>query len=447
MFGRLASLRTRGAGNGGRNALVGPGRVAAYAFGAIIVSNTGNGSNGGGHARSQSASFSSGAKNEDESSPDIVSARSRAAALSKAGGGNQESSSDSTEKPQEGQSSSSSSSTSSKSPDEDSSNGNSSNPAITSDKDNGNYNSSTAPLCKSISVYASRGPRAAMEDEYFISEDNSFFGVYDGHGGARVSKFARDNLYKEIKKNLDQGANPGTACMSAFRKVSESILGTKKYDMEGSTAVTVLLEKDRLWTANLGDSRAVLCRDGEAVAISEDHKPNSASEKARVEALGGNVRWYGYLGPDRQPVPGMGAYRINGNLAVSRAFGDRLETPFVSDEPDICCFERNHETDRFIILASDGLWDVMSSQEAVRFVQQILAGSVGALGQGDPSRGMKTRSPSRSLTKWMRSYSGDASMVRAVLDTRKAKIAKYLVEESLRRGTADNVTVVVLWLR
>lgn len=217
--------------------------------------------------------------------------------------------------------------------------------------------------------------------------------------------------------------------------------------MEGSTAVTVLLQNDCIWTANLGDSRAVLCRDGESVDITEDHKPNSDSEKERIEALGGNVKWFGYLGPDRQPVPGMGAYRINGNLAVSRAFGDRLETPFVSDEPDICCFTRDQEADRFIIIASDGLWDVMTGKEAVRFVQQILAGSVGALGRSDESGALKTRRPSRSLSKWMRTYSGDTSMVRAVLDTRKAKIAKYLVEESLRRGTSDNVTVMVIWLR
>ena len=225
-------------------------------------------------------------------------------------------------------------------------------------------------------------------------------------------------------------------------------MNTQRLDLEGTTAVAVILEQDYIWTINLGDSRAVLCRDGEALDITEDHKPNSDSEKTRIEALGGHVRWYGYLGPDRQPVVGMGAYRINGNLAVSRALGDRLETPFVSDEPDVCCFERNYETDRFLILASDGLWDVMNGKEAVRFVQQILAGSVGALGRADPSSGnLKTRRPSRSLSKWMRTYSGDTSMVRAVLDTRKSKIAKYLVEESLRRGTADNVSVVVVWLR
>ncbi len=304
------------------------------------------------------------------------------------------------------------------------------------------------PMCKSVSVYASRGPRSTMEDEYYVSEDGSFFGVFDGHGGSRVSKFARDNLAAQLRARLADGVPPEQALSGAFQAVSLGILSNSKLDMEGSTGVTVLLERDRLWTANLGDSRAVLCRDGDALDITEDHKPNSESEKARIEQLGGNVRWYGYLGPDRQPVHGMGAYRINGNLAVSRAFGDRLETPFVSDQPEVTQFERDHETDRFIIIASDGLWDVMTSQEAVRFVQQILAGSVGALGAGGEVKGgMKTRRPSRSLSKWMRTYSGDTSMVRAVLDTRKAKIAKYLVEESLRRGTADNVTVIVIWLR
>lgn len=301
------------------------------------------------------------------------------------------------------------------------------------------------PLCKSVSVYASRGPRSAMEDEYYISPDERFFGVYDGHGGAKVSKFVRRHLHERLdayEAQNDADGGPENALRKAFADVSKGILQNNKFDMQGSTAVTVLLGRDELWSANLGDSRAVLCRDGEAIDLTVDHKPNSVEEKSRIEALGGNVRWYGYLGPDRQPVQGMGAYRINGNLAVSRAFGDRLETPFVSDEPDVEKFDRDHDADRFIILASDGLWDVMTSQEAVKFVMQVMTGSVGALGQGEK----KTRRPSRSLTKWMRQYSGDTNMVRAVLDTRKAKISKYLVEESLRRGTADNVTVIVIWL-
>jgi len=303
--------------------------------------------------------------------------------------------------------------------------------------------SSQKTFCKSVSVYATRGPRKSMEDEYFISDDSRFFGVYDGHGGANVSKYVRKNLFNRFVEfdAQEETTGPEDALKKAFASVSKEVLETPGFDMEGSTAVTVLLDEDKIWTANLGDSRAVLCRDGKAVNLTEDHKPNSPAEKKRIEDLGGNVRWFGYLDPDRQPVQGMGAYRINENLAVSRAFGDRLETPFVSDEPEIREFKRKRDKDRFIIIASDGLWDCLSSQDAVKFAKSILAGSVGALVQGQKI----TRRPSRSLTKWMRKYSDDTDMVRAVLDTRKSKMAKYLVEEATRLGTSDNVSVVVIF--
>lgn len=62
----------------------------------------------------------------------------------------------------------------------------------------------------------------------------------------------------------------------------------------------------------------------------QDHKPNKQSELERVKQLGGTVRWYGLLEQDGSPMEGMGVYRINGNLAVARAIGDRSERPFVS---------------------------------------------------------------------------------------------------------------------
>lgn len=64
----------------------------------------------------------------------------------------------------------------------------------------------------------------------------------------------------------------------------------------------------------------------------QDHKPNKQSELERVKQLGGTVRWYGLLEQDGSPMEGMGVYRINGNLAVARAIGDRSERPFVSSE-------------------------------------------------------------------------------------------------------------------
>lgn len=223
-----------------------------------------------------------------------------------------------------------------------------------------------------------------MEDRWFVSDDFRFFGVFDGHGGVKVAETAQHHLYEEYVKALEEIDDAASSMLPAdrvvealarsFANVSRVVLGNPKLDLEGSTAVVVVMLPDEIVTANLGDSRAILCRGTTAVEITTDHKPNSPAEKRRIEELGGVVRWHGYLGPDRLPVPGMGAFRINGNLAVSRALGDRLEVPFVSSEPEIKRFNRNLEEDRFIILASDGLWDVISSQEAVDFVRQISSG-------------------------------------------------------------------------
>lgn len=112
----------------------------------------------------------------------------------------------------------------------------------------------------------------------------------------------------------------------------------------------------------------------------QDHKPNKPSELERVKKLGGTVRWYGLLEQDGSPMEGMGVYRINGNLAVARAIGDRSERPFVSAEADVKTFPADEEGDEFIILASDGLWDVMSSEEAVEVRAWVGCGRGGGLG-------------------------------------------------------------------
>ena len=310
-------------------------------------------------------------------------------------------------------------------------------------------------------AYATRGPRGAMEDRHFISPDETFYAVYDGHGGAAVASYAAHNAYRIImeesaKENCDDKENSesiGKALRRSFARVSEEVLRRKSMDFQGSTAVAVWRRGSSLWTVNIGDSRAVLCKKGEAVDLTNDHKPNEAGELKRIQSLGGTVRWYGYLGPDRQPLPGMGSYRINGNLAVSRALGDRLERPYVSSEPDISRYDISDEDDQFIILASDGMWDVMTSQQAVEFVRLILSGSVSSLAEGaapgrtNSSKNWGMRPIGTPLHQWMREYADDSGMLRAVIDTRKEKMSQYLVEECLRRGTSDNVTVLIMWLK
>lgn len=139
-------------------------------------------------------------------------------------------------------------------------------------------------------------------------------------------------------------------------------------DNVGCTAICVLVREKDIIAANAGDSRAVLCRAGEATALSYDHKPASDVEKARIEAAGG------YL----EDTPG-GA-RVNGNLNLSRAIGDleykkRDDLPpeqqIICSTPDVLIKERTPD-DEFVILACDGVWDVMSNQEACDFVRPRL---------------------------------------------------------------------------
>lgn len=322
-----------------------------------------------------------------------------------------------------------------------------------------------APAAPFTSVQATKGHRSYMEDEYFLSNDGSFAAVYDGHGGSSVSKYLRQNLYAQVQAHFPIDG-PGTctleeateALQKAFKRVDDEVMQVKHWSYQGSTAVVVLLHRDpegrrHIVTANVGDSRAVLSRRGRAIDLTQDHKPNSESELERVHNLGGTVEWFGFFDPERQPIEGTGVWRINGNLAVARAIGDRSERPFVSGEVEIQTYPVEADGDQFVILATDGLWDVMTSDEAVEYVQEVMGGAVGALREGGadgrmgaPATAAHERPADMKLSDWTQRYADDRHLVRAAMMMRKKKMARYLTEEAIRRGTMDNVTVVVIWL-
>ncbi|CAN0455396.1 unnamed protein product, partial [Ectocarpus sp. 12 AP-2014] len=141
---------------------------------------------------------------------------------------------------------------------------------------------------------------------------------------------------------------------------------------EGSTAVTAFVRGRRLVVGNVGDSRAVLCSDGRALPMSSDHKPNKPEERRRIQALGGRVVYsFGIPRGASSSTSGISkpsrTNMLNGILAVSRAFGDRNMKGAVNAEPDVR--ERDLERhDDFLVLATDGLWDVMTSQEVCNIV-------------------------------------------------------------------------------
>ncbi|KAI5743907.1 protein phosphatase 1L [Diaphorina citri] len=136
----------------------------------------------------------------------------------------------------------------------------------------------------------------------------------------------------------------------------------KTYDVAGTTALIAILEGTRLIVANVGDSRGVMCDSkGNAIPLSFDHKPQQMRERKRIKEAGGFIAF-------------NGVWRVAGILATSRALGDYplKDKKLVIADPDILTFDLSDHKPQFLILASDGLWDIFSNEEAVNFIKQRL---------------------------------------------------------------------------
>ncbi|KAH3677069.1 hypothetical protein WICMUC_001975 [Wickerhamomyces mucosus] len=204
-----------------------------------------------------------------------------------------------------------------------------------------------------------------QEQERQTSAPNAFFGVYDGHGGDAIAKFTGDNLFRIVKNQEEYSkGNFNLALKNAFLAADREILQNDvlKNDQSGCTATTVLVDGNRIVCANAGDSRTVLSVNGYAKPLSYDHKPNNEGEHARICAAGGFVD----IG------------RVNGNLALSRAIGDfdfKKSTDLPAEEQIVTAFPDviEHDitsNDEFIVLACDGIWDCLSSQQVVEIVRR-----------------------------------------------------------------------------
>ncbi|KAL1170838.1 hypothetical protein V6Z11_A05G240000 [Gossypium hirsutum] len=165
------------------------------------------------------------------------------------------------------------------------------------------------------------------------------FAIYDGHLGDSVPAYLQKHLFANILK--------------------EAILSrTADLGRGGSTAVTaILINGKSLWVANVGDSRAVLSSRGQTRQMTTDHEPNT--ERGSIENRGGFV----------SNMPGD-VPRVNGQLAVSRAFGDKSLKSHLRSDPDIQNTKVDGNTD-VLVLASDGLWKVMTNQEAVDIAKRF----------------------------------------------------------------------------
>lgn len=215
--------------------------------------------------------------------------------------------------------------------------------------------------------------------EKYITEDQSLFGAMDGHGphGHLVSGYVKQHLPIILVNHLTTDRDVKKALHSGFVEVDKS-LGNSRIDCEfsGSTAVVSYLKGTTLTTAWVGDSRGVLGREGkkgvEAVDLTYDHKPTNTEEKARILRSNGRVeRLVDELGQPMGPHRVWLQYAWIPGLAMSRALGDVLAHQVgVSSEPDTTVMELT-PADKFMVLASDGVWEFISSKEAVEIVDQF----------------------------------------------------------------------------
>ncbi|KAJ8765920.1 hypothetical protein K2173_020436 [Erythroxylum novogranatense] len=285
------------------------------------------------------------------------------------------------------------------------------------------------------------GRRRDMEDAVsthasFRRESASFFGVFDGHGCSHVAFKCKDRLHEIVKEEIENFEDEKSVdwkrtMEKSFERMDKEAgewsyrdkspicrceMQTPQCDAVGSTAVVAVVTPNKIVVSNCGDSRAVLCRNGVAIPLSSDHKPDRPDELVRIENAGGRVIYWD------------GA-RVSGFLAMSRAIGDNYLKPYVISEPEVTVTDRT-EDDECLILASDGLWDVVSNNTACGVVRMCLRAQ-------KPPPTPKSPDSDANLSSGAVDSSDKACSDASVLLTKLA----------LARHTTDNVSVVVVDLR
>jgi len=222
-----------------------------------------------------------------------------------------------------------------------------------------------------------QGMRPTQEDEHLMraslpfAKHFAFFAVFDGHGGPVTAKRCEKHFIRHLGDATDWSKPVSPADMSKVLVTAYMNFDAwlkqrpeKEHETTGATALSALISPTHIVIANLGECRAVLVRGRKMIQMSKEHKPKDKTELRRIKAAGGGVI--------------MG--RVMGELAVARAFGDFSlkdsdelppEKQMVSCQPDTHTIERALDDD-FLVLACDGVWDVMSNEECVKFISDGL---------------------------------------------------------------------------
>lgn len=227
-----------------------------------------------------------------------------------------------------------------------------------------------------VGASSTQGWRSTMEDAHCVKlslpnlpsgVDGKcvFAGVFDGHCGPTIAQKCARNISGWLTSTSEfHHGKYKEALHKAYIKGDSTLRKSLPENTSGSTGNTVLVIEDQLFCANTGDSRAVLSRNGKAIPLSEDHKPNNPDEEKRIRLAG----------------MGVAANRVGGLLALSRAFGDFLfkdvalepEKQAITVVPDIRQVALT-SSDEFVVIACDGVWDTITNQDAVDFIRNEIA--------------------------------------------------------------------------
>jgi protein phosphatase 1L len=208
-----------------------------------------------------------------------------------------------------------------------------------------------------LSTHQNKRPYQEDRFAYVAGAAGQFFGIYDGHGGAHVSELLAQKLHRyfaQAKGSIQQKFE------RAFERADYE--AQNRWPQEGSTALALIIDKNnKMYVVWAGDTRAVLEFNGKACFGTDDHKPDRKDEKERIERAGGKIMMHG-------------VWRVNG-LAVSRSVGDAIckqqGIGQIIAKPEYVTRTLNPEN-HFMVMASDGLWDVMSNEQAVALVNKAL---------------------------------------------------------------------------
>lgn len=276
----------------------------------------------------------------------------------------------------------------------------------------------------------------------------TFIGIYDGHGGPETAQFINEHLFEHLKEfTLEHRSMSVEVIRKAFQATEEGFLSvvTKQWPMKpqiavvGSCCLVGVICSGTLFIANLGDSRAVLGRlvkaTGEVIALQLSDEHNASIESIRQELHS--------MHPNDSQIVVLkhNVWRVKGIIQISRSIGDaylkkpefnreplyaryRLQEPFtrpiLSADPSISVHQLQPH-DQFIILASDGLWEHLSNQEAIGIVQNHPR-------SGSARRLVKVALQEAAKKREMR-YS----------DLKK-------IDRGVRRHFHDDITVIVVFL-